>query len=178
LPAGFTLVELLIVILILGIIAMVAWPTRITLLEESRLSGAASDVVTALEFAQLNALSSGRQTQVKIDVGNDKIAVSEFKPHDGIWEENPQISETIVESGSFEIMEHPLNPGSDYTIYLGDQAMFGGVDITAETFGGGDIVTYDAQGAPSDGGTVTLGYGSGQRVVTLDGLTGKVTVSN
>ncbi len=157
---------------------MVAWPTVIISLEESRLSGAASDVVTALEFAQLNALSSGRQTQVKIDEGNDRIIVSEFEPHDGIWEENPQISETIVESGSFEIMEHPLNPGSDYNIYLGDQAMFGGVDITVVNFGGGDTVTYDALGAPSDGGTVTLGYGNGQSVVTVDRLSGKVTMSN
>jgi hypothetical protein len=157
---------------------MVAWPTVIISLEESRLSGAASDVVTALEFAQLNALKSGRQTRVKIDAGIDRITVSEFEPHNGIWEENPQINENIVESGSFETMEHPLNPGSDYTISLGDQAMFGGVDIIAETFGGGDTVTYDALGTPSEGGTVTLGYGNGRSVVTLDGLSGKVTVSN
>ena len=75
-------------------------------------------------------------------------------------------------------MEYPLNPGSDYTIYLGDQAMFGGVDVTVVNFGGGDTVTFDALGEPSDGGTVTLGYGNGQSVVTLDGLSGKVTVSN
>ena len=82
-----------------------------------------------------------------------------------------------VEGGVFTTVGNPLNRGTDYNINLSNQALFGGVDVTAVDFGGSNQVTYDTLGAPSAGGTVTLAFGTRQVVVTLDSLTGKVTVS-
>ena len=83
-----------------------------------------------------------------------------------------------VESGTYELMQYPLKKGTDYRIYLGDEDRFKGVDITASDFEPGSAVTFDALGTPSKGGTVTLTLGSRQMVVTLNELTGKVTVTD
>jgi len=77
-PAGFTLLEILIVTLLLGILAMIAWPTFNSAVDGSRLSGASSDVVTSLEFAQLKAMNSGRRTRVTVDAGAETILVEQF----------------------------------------------------------------------------------------------------
>jgi hypothetical protein len=58
-----------------------------------------------------------------------------------------------------------------------DEGRFRGVDITISDFNNSDPVFFDAMGAPSKGGSATLTLGNSQRIVTLDALTGKVTVS-
>ena len=172
-PAGFTLLEILIVTLLLGILAMIAWPTFTSAVDGSRLSGASSDVVTSLEFTQLQAMNSGRRTRVTVDAGAETILVEQFTSSADFTQS--QLAEAAVEGGEFETVGNPLNRGTDYNLNLSNQAMFGGVDVTAVDFDGGNSVTFDALGAPSSGGTVTL---AGQVVVTLDSLTGKVTVGN
>ena len=175
-PAGFTLFEILIVTFLLGVMAMLGWPTLNSALADSRLSGASSDVITSLEFAQLKAMNSGRQTRVTIDAGAETILVEQFASSADFSQS--EVAEADVEDGVFAPVGNPLNRGVDYNINLSNQALFGGVDVTAVDFGGGNSVTYDTLGAPSSGGTVTLTFGTRQVVVTLDSLTGKVTVSN
>jgi len=75
LPTGYTLVELLIVVLMLGIMVMAAAPGLNSGLNDARLSGAAEEVVTALEFAQMTAATSGSRTRVTIDAAMDTIIV-------------------------------------------------------------------------------------------------------
>ncbi len=58
-----------------------------------------------------------------------------------------------------------------------DVDRFKGVDITISDFDNINPVFFDAQGAPSKGGSATLALGSSQIVVTMDALTGKVSVS-
>lgn len=175
-PAGFTLFEILIVTFLLGVMAMLGWPTLNSALADSRLSGASSDVITSLEFAQLKAMNSGRQTRVTIDAGAETILVEQFASSADFSQS--EVAKADVEGGVFAPVGNPLNRGVDYNINLSNQALFGGVDVTAVDFGGGNSVTYDTQGTPSSGGTITLAFGTRQVVVTLDSLTGKVTVSN
>ena len=74
-------------------------------------------------------------------------------------------------------MGHPVNKGADYYIVFADEDRFHGVDIASAAFDVNNYVTFDAIGAPSDGGSVTLSLGGRQVVVTVDSLTGKVTAS-
>ena len=70
---GFTLIEILIVVLILGIVSMTALPGIQAGLTGSRLSGAAMEIVSALEFAQTTAMTSGGRTRVTIDASDNSI---------------------------------------------------------------------------------------------------------
>jgi len=175
---GFTLLETLIVLLVLGIVAMVSLPALHGALEDSHLSGAASEVVNALEFAQLTAVSSGSKTRVTIDADTDTILVEQFMPAVGLLGNETQLNESDVEGGIFVVMGNPLNRGTDYNISFAGANQFAGADITSVAFGTGNLVVFDPQGAPSDGGAVSLTVGSRQVVVNLDSLSGKVSLTD
>lgn len=174
---GLSLVELLLVITVLGTIAMLAAPDMISTMEDTRLSAAAGEVASAIEYAQLKAVNTGLPARVEIMVSTDSLSLEQFElPHE-IEEEVPAIDQAVVEGGTFETMDHPFNPGVPYSLNLGGNGLFGGIDLTGAAFGAGTTLTFDGLGAPSDGGTVTLACGHHQRTIHVDGLTGKVTVN-
>jgi type II secretory pathway pseudopilin PulG len=175
--AGFTFMEILIVVLIVGITTMVGWPVLNAAMGVSRLSGAAEEVVNALEFAQLTAMTSGQRTRVVIGAPLDRIAVRQFIITADLFSGGDTMAAADVESGTFALMGNPANKGTDYEIDFSTESRFQGVDITASNFDIADPVYFDTLGAPSNGGTVTLALGGRQMVVTLDALSGKVTVS-
>jgi type II secretory pathway pseudopilin PulG len=176
-PAGFTLMETMIVFLLLGIFTMLGLPSLNASLEHHRLSGAASEVVTALEFAQLTAMTSGRKTRVSISPTFNTIYVRRYKPSADLFTGGDELVAGDVESETWEYMQYPLKKGSEYVIELAVEDRFRGVDITASDFHILNPVYFNTLGGPSHGGTATLTLGSRQMVVTLDALTGKVTVS-
>ena len=175
--AGFAFLEILIVSVLLSIVVMLGWPSLNAALGDYRLSGAAQEIVNALEFAQLTAMTSGSRTRVVIAAPADRIGVRQFDITADLFNGGDTLAEATVENGTFELMGNPMNKGTDYKIDLPDERRFQGVDITASDFNVGDPVIFDSLGAPSKGGTATISLGGRQMVVTLDALTGKVTVS-
>jgi prepilin-type N-terminal cleavage/methylation domain-containing protein len=172
---GFTILELLIVVLILGIVAMAGMPTLVSGLEGYRLSAAATEIVTAIEYAQLTAMTAGGNSRITIDSSDNTILVEKFEPGQSLLGAETELDDTVVEGGSYVKMGHPINKGMDYQVSMASEDRFSGVDIVTSVFGAGNFIIFDALGAPSDGGTVTLSTGSRQGTVSVDSLTGKVT---
>ncbi len=173
--AGFTLAELLIVVLVLGIIATVALPLMATVLIEARLNAAASEVVTAIEYAQLTALSTRRACRVTIDATADTLLLEQVQHDASLLGIEAQLAETAVEALSTVRVPHPMLPFEDYEVDFTNPSRFSGVDIVSATFGGGNFLEFQALGTPSSGGSVTMTAGDFQTVLTVDGLSGKVT---
>lgn len=175
---GISLVELLIVVSVLGTIAMLAYPKMMLAMEDNRLNAAAGDITTGIAYARIKAANTGLPSRVNISVSADSMDFELFRLPQAVFDDVPFIDETVVEGGGFEVMDHPFNPGVPYRLSLGGDGLFGGIDITGATFGAGSTLFFDGLGAPSDGGTVTLAYGGHQRIIHVDALTGKVTVTN
>ena len=175
---GFTLVETLIIMFILGIVVTLAIPTLQSGVAESKLAGASGEITVALEYAQLVAMTSGNQTRVTIDAANNTILVERYEISGDIMGTATEIAENDIDSGAFATVPHPASRGKDYNIIFADEDRFDGVNIVSATFGGGQTVTFDAMGVPSNGGTVTLSLGSEQVILTVDALSGKVTSSS
>ncbi len=175
---GFTLFEIIIVILLMGIIATIVMPALQSGLESSKLSAAAQELTVALEYGQLAAMTSGGQTRVTIDAGADSILVERFKITGDIMGGGAQMSENDIDTGTFVSMAHPYNRGANYSILFADEDRLKGVDISSATFGAGNSVTFDAFGKPSEGGTVILSTGVRQVTLTVDSLSGRVTAND
>jgi prepilin-type N-terminal cleavage/methylation domain-containing protein len=173
---GFTLFETMIVLLILGVMLTIGFPLLKGATQESRLSGAVDEVVTALEYARITAMGSGGNTRVTIDDSNDSILVEQFRPEVDLLGTETELNENDVEGGDFYIMGHPMNEGMDYQIILANEERFGSVDILSSVFGSGDNVIFDSSGVPSSAGSVTIRCGDYQTVITIDGLNGKITL--
>jgi len=67
-PAGFSAIELLVVITLGSILVAVAWARMSTLVPLYRLEGAARDLATDLQKARGRAIAEGKCTTVVIDV--------------------------------------------------------------------------------------------------------------
>ena len=174
---GFTLFEIMFVVIILGIVATLGLPTLQSSLTDTRLSGAATEIITALEFGQTTAMSTGGLVRITLDASSDSILVEKFKPDADLLGVEAELDESDVEGGSYSTMGLPTNKGTDYSITFSAEDRFSGVDISSSTFGAGNFVIFDGLGAPSGGGTVTLSMGSSSITLTVNALNGKVTTA-
>lgn len=177
---GFTLIEMLIIVFIIASIAMAmtSMPSFTSSLDDARLRAAVSEVVTALEFGQLEAMRSGRKIQVRIGHIGNLIRVKKKFPMVDLLGSEDQLAETDVEGGVYRFVSHPLKRGEDYEIIFDDLEHLKGISITASNFGGDNLVRFEPDGIPDSGGSSTLILGSRQMSVSLDALTGKVRVNN
>ena len=159
-----------------SILAAAAMPSVDGTLSEARLSAAADQAITALGFAQLAAMNTGRETKVTFDVTTDTILVEQFTNPKDLLGAETELDEADVEGGAFEPMGNPLNRGTDYSIDLAARGWVAGAEISAADFSGNDFVTFDALGTPSSEGTVTLVVGKRQQRVRVRRFTGRAVL--
>ncbi len=177
---GFSLLELVIVILVLGIVAALGTPALLSSLDDVHLDAAASEVSTALQYAQLVAAGTGRATRVTIDAVGDTLSVEQMAHANLSVIMNPantEIDAVDVETGeALGVADHPTVRMSPYQVSFSDER-FGGVDVVSAAFGGGPTIDFSGAGAPSAAGTVVLALGGRQVTVAIDDLAGRVTVT-
>ncbi len=137
---GFTIVEMAIVILVMGILAAAAAPTYLSALDHYRVEMAASRIVADLRFARSEAIRSSRDDRyITFESGPDRY--------------------TLVNVSD-------INDGNKgYYVYLGGEPFY--TDILSATFGANENVTFDRFGRPDDPGTVVVRSGSEERTVTM-----------
>lgn len=174
---GFSLMETMIVLLILSIIVTIGLPSIGRSSRAARLSGAADEIISAIDYARVTAMNSGCSTMVTMDDSNDSIRVRQFLPWKNLLGTETVLDENDVENGHFVTMEHPLNRGTDYYIIFSDEARFNSVDIVSSVFDSHDYVIFSSSGTPSSGGSVTITCGDLRTVLNLDSTSGMVTKS-
>ncbi len=72
--SGFTLIEMLVTIIIIGVIAAIAAPNFLGLLNRNRANQAMRQVEGAIKEAQRQALRTGKECTIKIDTTDRTIA--------------------------------------------------------------------------------------------------------
>ena len=73
--SGFTLMEIMVVIGIVGILSAIAIPSYIQWMPKHRVGNAARTVMSTLEFARINAVKTNADVAVIFDWANERLTV-------------------------------------------------------------------------------------------------------
>ena len=157
--AGFTLIELLIVIVILAISAAIAVP-MMSSAASSQMRAAGGIVAADLEYARSMAISRGQKHKVVFDPANETYR--------------------IVLTSTGAVIKHPVTQKENgYIVNFTTDGRLDQVKIDSAAFGASNsnIVEFDSLGSPDNGGTVVLKAGDFTRTVTVEPVTGFISVS-
>jgi len=153
--AGFTLVEILVVVVIISIAAMMAIPLM-TSGGTMQLRSAANMIAADIEYAKSISISRGEPFTVNFDAANETYKITD---QDG------------------NLISHPIKKGTDYQVDFQTTENLSQVDISAVDFGGSSEVSFDSLGTPSSGGTIEVVAGESTRTITIEPVTGFVSVN-
>ena len=148
---AFSLVELMIVLLIVGTLALAAGPSIHRNLLECELDRAAAEVISLIRYARSLSVTGTPHW-----VGFDEVANSV----------------AVVNSSTLAPAEHPMRKQHDCILDLGAGRNFEHVDLVSADFSGDDKVVFDRLGNASSGGTVVLRAGGMDRTIRVSGPTG------
>ena len=155
LGCGFTIIEILIVVVILAIAALTAIP-MMSSAGSVQIRSVANMIAADLEYAKSLAITKGQNYWVVFDTGSE--------------------SYHIEDQSGFTIA-HPVKKGFDYVIDLQAEGL-DRVDITDADFSGAVQVEFDYLGSPDSGGTVTIQGGKATATISVEPVTGFITVTN
>ena len=183
---GFTLLDLLIVVIILGVIGMMILPQIGSIANQTKLNSAAWELISAFQYAQTMAIEYQRPFQVKVfrSSGRNQFLVKDHQ-YESDASAYPNNDPPIYSWGR---IYHPVDK-KPYIIDFDDvqssvagevstREEFRGVTIDSVPGGGNDaeIVFYPDGHSGNSDSVVVMSLGSETKTITVDGYTGKVSV--
>ncbi len=156
---GFTLVEVVAVLVIMGIMLLLALPDVESSSRTYRLQSGANKVMAALLFAQAASINTG------VDHGCEFSTVA-----------NTVRCFQVVGSPPYPTVNHPVKK-TPYLVDFDTEPGLGGVALSSVTFPS-STVTFDSLGGPDNGGTATVSIGAYSKNVDVSAIVGLMEFSD
>lgn len=156
---GYTFIELLVVVMLIGVVALAGLPALMHALAETRLKTAADDVEAAMALARAQAIGQGRATRIIFDVVANEYRLEELRATASLPNQ-ATLPAASIETTSYAPMPHPLNRTEAFRVNLSGAntgSSREGVRLMGVNFAGGLQLAFDASGAPSTTGWVDVG---------------------
>ena len=169
---GFTLLDLLIVIMIIGILGVIVIPQFHSMITESKLNEATGELVSALQYAGILAVQYQRPFGLKADADDNWFKVFDTSPYpDTVPPAQPSNEPPVNEDA---IVLNPLDK-KWYIKDFDDMGSYQGVHITSVP-AGGEIRFYPDGHSSSSDNTFVLSLAGDQKTITVNGTTGRISV--
>jgi len=159
---AYTLAEMIVVVLVVAIAAAIVVGS-IGTTKDSQAISAARVLASDVELAR-------------------NLAVTTQAPHTMLFSSDRQSYKVVANytGGGYALataVEHPVRANERFEVRLASLNGMGSVVVETVGFGGQAYVTFDAEGEPSSGGSVTLRSGESGMVISVEALTGAVSVA-
>lgn len=145
---GFTLADVMITVLIIGILSAIATPRLADTLGTLTLEAAAKQVTADLRYARQYAKTRGKSQSVTFDASSDSY-----------------------ELNGINDLHHSSEP---YVVVLSDSNIPVGID--SATFGSSPTVTFDRYGKPDYGGTIVISKNGETKTIAVEATTGEASI--
>lgn len=157
---AYTLAEMVVVVLVLAIAAAIVIG-GIGTTKDSQAISAARVLASDMELAR-------------------NLAVTTQAPHTVVFSSDLQSYKVVANytGGGYALataVEHPVRANELFVVTLASLNGMESVVVGPVSFG--PYVTFDAEGDPSNGGSVTLRSGGTEMVISVEALTGAVSVA-
>ncbi|HLA28411.1 MAG TPA: GspH/FimT family pseudopilin [Syntrophales bacterium] len=165
-PAGFTLLDSLMVIVILGIVGMAIIPQFQGMVQETRLNEAAAELVSGMQYAGSLAVRYRRPFGFQADAAGHWFKIYDNRyaaDADAHTADDPPVT-------ALGVVLNPLDK-SWYVHDFDDMENY-----RAVTFTSAQIAFYPDGHSAASNTTVTVSLGGIQRTITVDGATGRISV--
>ena len=169
---GFTLLDLLIVIMILGILGVVVIPQFQSMAAETKLNEAAMELVSALQYTASLAIRYQRPFGLQGDVSGNWFKVFDTDPYpDATATVRPNNTPPVNAS---DLVINPIDK-TWYEIDYDTLDIFNGVALSTVPVGN-EIRFYPDGHSGSADKTFTVTYTGKTKTITINGATGRITV--
>lgn len=145
---GFSLIELVLTVVIVGVVAAMAVPRYADALSRYHIEAAARRVVADIDHARAHAKASSAGVAVHFDTATDTVSVPGL----------PSLTQ----------------PDVAFSTVLSDEPYH--TRLTGANFNGNPRLDFDGYGQPAAGGTIVLRSGGLARSITVDSNTGEASV--
>jgi type II secretory pathway pseudopilin PulG len=169
---GFTLIDLLLVIIIMGFMGIMVAPHMSSMAAEEKLNGAVNEMVNALDYTGNLAIAYQRPFGLRAQIAGNWFKVYDVQydtdasaHHDG----DPPVD-------SFGVVLNPFDK-SWFQKDFDNPGPYKGVTITAVPAAGGQVHFNPEGHTGENDSSFTLVYAGKQKTITVDSITGKITVN-
>ncbi len=159
--AGFTLFELLVVIALISIMATMATPNFLRLIQRSKLTGIAQETSLLMRMARDYAIRYNTETVVRIDVNTNEVIA--FVEVDGVLPGDPgdrifnPIAGSPHRSTDWELARYQLPSRVTFDAPAADPLVGGGTPIWAFTpVAGENVAVFQPNGSADTTGSLSV----------------------
>jgi len=156
---GFTLIEVIVVMAVIGIMAAIAIPSIIARVPDYKLKGAARDVYSTLQRARTLAVKINGNSRVYFDVANNEYDLCDD------WNTTTSSCDGNIQTVSFN------NIGAGVGYGHGNAASAVGAGFDNEATYGGDDVVFGPRGLGDASGYVYLDHQKSTTTYAIGSLT-------
>ena len=160
---GYTLIELMIVLLLVGILALTGLPTLARSLDERKVTWMARQIMSDLHYLQAFAVKDGNPYALAFNTSDD-------------WYQAIRVTVIIGTDLGGQTIEHPIT-GKMWLVSFAEGSDFGGLELAEADFGGKEWVAFDASGAPDAAGYVRIACGEFERRIEVSRSTRVTPIS-